>query len=166
VFVAFASVTVDVLPDSCALAWALQDGAASSAAMINAAVGAFFKYFIFPPSTLSLHKHEYGASRSRRTSAVAPQLRARCPFVNDSGSSLGRFDPDVIRGQNFRIGKFGFDPYPLETSFLLWHSEEDQEVLIVESLLESVQVRFEADQIGRSQGVAFTAGLFRDLRQS
>ena len=94
-----------------------------------------------------------------------PQPRARWPSVNDSGSSLGRVDPDVIRGQKFRIWKFGFDPYALETSFLLWHSEEDQEVLIVESLLESLQVGFEADQTGRSQGVAFTTGLFRDLRQ-
>src|SRR6516165_1243408 len=89
-----------------------------------------------------------------------PATSARWPSVNDSRSSLGRFDPDVIRGQKFRIGKFGFDPYALETGFLLWHSEEDQEVLVVESLLKSLQVRFEADESGRSQGVAFTAGLF------
>jgi hypothetical protein len=63
--------------------------------------------------------------------------RARWPSVNDSDSSLSRFDPDVISGQKFRIWKFRFDPYALETSFLLWHSEEDQEVLIVERLLES-----------------------------
>src|SRR6516165_10707089 len=71
VFAVFAS--VEVLPDSGALAWALQAGAARSARMINAADGAFFKYFMFPPSKLSLRKHEYNASRPRRTGAVPPR---------------------------------------------------------------------------------------------
>src|SRR5215831_3061427 len=80
--------------------------------------------------------------------------------------SLGGGNPDVVRSQNLRIRKFSLDIDALETGFFPRNGLENDVVLIREHLLQTVQVRLEADLLGRSKREAFPASLICELGQA
>src|SRR5215472_1769386 len=74
-----------------------------------------------------------------------------------------RGNPDAVCGSEFDTGDFGGEPYGLQACPSAWPSLKCQQKLVSEYILDSVEIRPNADRTLESQKEGFTSAVVRQL---